>query len=146
MKRSFIFSSLLPTALALGLSVGCAHGRNAMVQGSPQRRSAALTAEDIERSPAVPVEQLLVAKVPGLMLTRGQDGRTVIHIRGMTSLLDDGEPLYVVNGIALGDAGNIWAINRYDIASVEVLKDPATTSAWGIRGSNGVIVIKTKGS
>jgi TonB-dependent SusC/RagA subfamily outer membrane receptor len=146
MKKSFIFSSLLPTALAFGLSVGCAHGRNAMVQGSPQRRSAALTAEDIERSPGVPLEQLIVARVPGLVLAQGRDGHTVIQIRGLTSLSDDGQPLVVVNGIPLGDAANLAAINRYDIASVEVLKDPSFTSAWGIRGSNGVIVIKTKGS
>ncbi|HEV8380706.1 MAG TPA: TonB-dependent receptor plug domain-containing protein, partial [Gemmatimonadales bacterium] len=110
------------------------------------RRSATLTAEDIERSPAVPLEQLLVAKVPGLALTQGRDGHTVIQIRGVTSLMDQGEPLFVVNGIALGDAGNFWAINRFDIASIEVLKDASSTSAWGIRGANGVIVIKTKGS
>jgi TonB-dependent SusC/RagA subfamily outer membrane receptor len=144
MKKSFIFSTLLPTATALGLSVGCAHGRNAVVQAP--RRGAALTAEDIERSPGVPLEQLIVARVPGLVLAQGRDGHTVIQIRGLTSLSDDGQPLVVVNGIPLGDAANISAINRYDIASVEVLKDPSFTSAWGIRGSNGVIVIKTKGS
>jgi TonB-dependent SusC/RagA subfamily outer membrane receptor len=41
---------------------------------------------------------------------------------------------------------SLGALNRFDIASVEVIKDPATTSMWGIRGSNGVIVIRTKGS
>jgi TonB-dependent SusC/RagA subfamily outer membrane receptor len=144
MKTSFRFSTFLPAALLLGALVGCAHGRNTVVQAP--RRSATLTAEDIERSPAVPLEQLLVAKVPGLALTQGRDGHTVIQIRGVTSLMDQGEPLFVVNGIALGDAGNFWAINRFDIASIEVLKDASSTSAWGIRGANGVIVIKTKGS
>jgi TonB-dependent SusC/RagA subfamily outer membrane receptor len=69
-----------------------------------------------------------------------------MHLRGLNTVSEEQEPLFVVNGIALGNAGNLSAINRFDIASVEVLRDPASTAIWGIRGANGVIVIKTKGS
>lgn len=142
MKRSFMFSTLLPTALALGVSVGCAHGNTKATEPRP---AAGINAEDIARAPAVSIEQLLISRVPGLVLTRGRDGHTVMHLRGVGTS-DEEEPLFVVNGIALGSASSLGAINRFDIASIEVLKDPASTAMYGMRGANGVIVIKTKGS
>jgi TonB-dependent SusC/RagA subfamily outer membrane receptor len=51
-----------------------------------------------------------------------------------------------VNGVPLGDPTNFSAINRSDIATIEVLRDPATTAMYGLRGANGVIVVRTKGS
>jgi TonB-dependent SusC/RagA subfamily outer membrane receptor len=141
------FSILLPAALVTLTAVGCSHGRpvSALSPEAP-RPSAGITAEDIARSPSATLEELLISRVPGLMLMRGADGRTVMHIRGVTTLADDGEPLFVVNGVPLGSSNSLGAINRFDIASIEVLKDPASTAMWGIRGSNGVIVIRTKGS
>ena len=134
--------------LALGAITGCSHSRPntlpAPVSNAP--RPSAIRAEDIARSPGSSIEELLVAKVPGLELARGMDGRTVIHIRGVSTLNGDAEPLFVVNGVPLGSSSSLGAINRYDIASIEVLKDPASMAMWGIRGSNGVIVIRTKGS
>ncbi|HEV8509147.1 MAG TPA: TonB-dependent receptor plug domain-containing protein [Gemmatimonadales bacterium] len=106
-----------------------------------------LTAEDIQRSPGMSLEQLLLAHVPGLELVRASDGRTILHLRrGTTSMMGEQEPLVVVNGIALGPnaSGNLSAINREDIESITVLRDAAATAAWGSRGTNGVIIIRTK--
>ena len=105
-----------------------------------------LTADDIARAPAQSLEQLLVAHVPGLSLTRAPDGHTVVHIRGTTTLMGEEEPLFVVNGIPLGPNpwGNLNAINVHDIATVEVLRDAAATAEYGSRGANGVIIITTK--
>jgi TonB-dependent SusC/RagA subfamily outer membrane receptor len=134
--------------LALGAIVGCSHSRpRTMPAPSPTGpHPSEIRAQDIERSPGSSIEELLAARVPGLTLVRAMDGRTVLHIRGVSPNAEDGEPLFVVNGVALGSSSSLGAINRYDIASVEVLKDPASTAMWGIRGSNGVIVIRTKGS
>jgi len=54
----------------------------------------------------------------------------------------------VVNGIGLNTEvrGNLSAINIHDIETVQVLRDAAATAAYGVRGSNGVIVIRTKQS
>ncbi len=52
----------------------------------------------------------------------------------------------MVNGVPLGDPQNLAAISRYDIASIEVLRNPGSTAMWGIRGANGVILVRTKGS
>ena len=105
-----------------------------------------LTAEDIQRSPGQSLEQLLLARVPGLTMTRAPDGHAVLHLRGTTTLLGDEEPLFVVNGIPLGPnaAGNLSAVDPHDIETVQVLRDAASTAAYGIRGANGVIFIRTK--
>ncbi len=107
-----------------------------------------ITAEDIDRSPGLSLEQLLITRVPGLTLTRAPDGHTVIHIRGTTTVLGDQEPLFVLNGIPLDNpiTGALAALSPRDIESIEVLRDAASTAAYGSRGSNGVIVIKTKQS
>lgn len=107
-----------------------------------------LTAEDIARSPGQSLEQLLLAHVPGLYVGRAPDGHSVLYLRGTTTLMGEQEPLFVVNGIPLGanPYGNLNAINTHDIETVEVLRDAASTAEYGVRGSNGVIVIRTKTS
>jgi TonB-dependent SusC/RagA subfamily outer membrane receptor len=107
-----------------------------------------LTAADIERSPGQSLEQLLLAHVPGLTLSRAPDGRVILHLRGTTTFRGDEEPLIVVNDIPLGPnpSGNLSAIDLHDIESVAVLRDAAGTAAYGMRGANGVIIIKTKQS
>jgi TonB-dependent SusC/RagA subfamily outer membrane receptor len=105
-----------------------------------------LLAEDIERSPGVPLEQLLVARVPGVSLGRAADGRLVLRIRGTSTVTGSEEPLYVLDGIPLEPhpSGNLNAVDRHDIASIEVLKDAASTAMYGVRGAGGIILIKTK--
>src|SRR6266516_2309175 len=106
-----------------------------------------LTAEDIQRSPGQTLEQLLLARVPGMTMTRAPDGHAVLHLRGTTTLLGDEEPLFVVDGIPLGpNAANLAAIDPHDIQTVQVLRDAASTAAYGIRGANAVIIIRTKQS
>jgi len=144
MKIPFSFGTLLPTALALGAFMGCAHANSGSVQRLAPR-DAALTADDIERSPSVPIEQLLALRVAGLTVTPARDGHLMIQIRGQTTLTGDQEPLFVVNGIPLSRAMNFSAINRHDIATIEVVKDAAGTALYGLRGANGVIVVRTKG-
>jgi len=65
-----------------------------------------------------------------------------IQIRGMSSLNSGNGPLYVIDGVISDDA---QFINPQDIASIEVLKDAASSAIYGVRGANGVILITTKG-
>jgi TonB-dependent starch-binding outer membrane protein SusC len=136
--------AVLPLVIVL---TACAHGRTGMTRSqSSQPAETVLTAEDIQRSPGQSLEQLLLTRVPGLSRTQAADGHTVLHFRGTTTLLGDDEPLVVVNGIALGPSagGNLSAIDPHDIETVQVLRDAAATAAYGLRGANGVIVIRTK--
>jgi TonB-dependent SusC/RagA subfamily outer membrane receptor len=126
--------------------MGCAHANSSLVNRPAPQVRAALTAEDIEHAPGVPIEQLLASRVPGITLAQARDGHVVVRIRGVSTLLGDQDPLFVVNGIPLGRAINFSAINRFDIASIDIVKDAAGLALYGIRGSNGVIVVRTKGS
>jgi TonB-dependent SusC/RagA subfamily outer membrane receptor len=105
-----------------------------------------LTADDIRANPGQSLEQLLLARVPGLTAVHAPDGRTILTLRGTTTLLGDAEPLFVVNGIPLAPnaSGNLNAIDLHDIETVQVIRDAAATAAYGMRGANGVIIIRTK--
>ncbi len=113
---------------------------------SPPPPDPSLTAEDIERAPNEPIEQLLMSRFPGIVVARAPDGSLAIRIRGRTSILGSNEPLYVIDGLPVnpGPGGGLTGINPHDIESIEVLTDAASTTMYGVRGANGVIVIKTK--
>ncbi len=133
--------------LLAGLLSGCAHasgtgqGDVADVPEPSPPGEPAVTAEDIERAPGRPIEELLMSRFPGVVVTRTPDGRLAVRIRGTSN-----EPLYVIDGVPIrpGPGGSLAGINPYDIESIEVLKDAASTTMYGVRGANGVIVITTK--
>jgi TonB-dependent SusC/RagA subfamily outer membrane receptor len=106
-----------------------------------------VTSEDLERQPGQPIEQVLMGRFPGVTVMRTPDGGVSVRIRGATSIRGSNEPLYVIDGIEIepGANGSLTGINPHDIASIQVLKDAAETSLYGVRGANGVIVIRTKG-
>ena len=124
--------------------LACSH--NTRRATHPDRSRVVLTADDIASAPGQSLEQLLIAHVPGLYLTRAPDGHTVVHIRGTTTLMAEDEPLFVVNGIPLGPNpwGNLNAINVHDNAPGVVLRDAGATAEYGSRGAKGVIIITTK--
>ena len=105
-----------------------------------------VTAEDIQRTPGASLDQAMAAKFPGVWITRASDGGLRIRIRGTTTLMGNQEPLYVLDGSPLqsGPGGNLTGIVPADIESIEVLKDAIATTMYGMRGANGVILIKTK--
>ena len=115
--------------------------------GSPVRQEE-VTQEDIARAPTQSIEQQLMAKVPGVIVTRTDAGDVAIRIRGGSSAYGNNEPLYIVDGQAVipGPGGGLSGLNPNDIASIQVLKDAASMSMYGSCGGNGVIVIKTKNS
>ncbi|AIM37144.1 hypothetical protein KO02_10925 [Sphingobacterium sp. ML3W] len=65
-----------------------------------------------------------------------------IEIRGRATLNGQAAPLVVVDGMPY--EGDLTALNPNDIATVTVLKDASAASIYGVRSSNGVIVISTK--
>jgi TonB-dependent SusC/RagA subfamily outer membrane receptor len=131
--------------LLVGLIAGCAHGsKNAPPQ--TEAGASSVTSDDIRRSPGESIEDLLMSRYPGITVTRTSDGGIAIRIRGATSLSGGNEPLYVIDGTPIqpGPNGSLTGLNPNDIESIEVLKDAISTTMYGGRGANGVIVIKTK--
>jgi len=133
----------LPVLLVLA---ACSHRTAELPSPDARPPGTVLTADDIRNSPGQSLEQLLLARVPGLTIERAADGHTKLVLRGRNTILGDDEVLFVVNGIPLGPAvsGNLAAVDVHDIETVQILHDAVATAAYGIRGANGVIVIRTK--
>jgi TonB-linked SusC/RagA family outer membrane protein len=72
-------------------------------------------------------------------------GRTAtVQIRGLNSIGASTSPLIVLDGIPLAPDASTNDINSNDVASMEILKDASAVAIYGVRGSNGVILITTK--
>jgi TonB-dependent SusC/RagA subfamily outer membrane receptor len=106
-----------------------------------------VTSEEIQRqgSSDQPLEKVLQGRVAGVSVVRTADG-IAVRIRGGSSIYGNNEPLYILDGMPIqpGPNGALVGLNPNDIESIKVLKDAADTAMYGIRGANGVIVIKTK--
>ena len=103
-----------------------------------------VTGKEFESRAAPTVGALLQGQMPGVTVVNstglpGSNGGT-INIRGIGTL-NDASPLYVIDGVP---SGNINILNPSDIESVTVLKDAASSSIYGVRGANGVILVTTK--
>ncbi len=139
---SFSPRAALSAWVLIGLAAGCVSGNT---RREPPRRPM-VTEEDIEQNAGQPIEKVLQAKVPGVLVTRAANGGIAIQIRGASSFLSSNEPLYVIDGSPMqpGPGGALTGVNPYDIESIQVLKDPADIGIYGMRGGNGVIVVTTK--
>ncbi|MAG88755.1 MAG: SusC/RagA family TonB-linked outer membrane protein, partial [Flavobacteriaceae bacterium] len=121
--------------------------------------SVQVAGEEIAKSPVVSVEQALQGKVAGVQISQssGTPGAVQdIRIRGLSSLNAGNDPLFVINGVPVNNSNisgsdsftslnPLASINSQDIESITVLKDASATAQYGARGSNGVIVVTTKG-
>lgn len=76
-------------------------------------------------------------RIPGLVNYRG-----TVSIRGVSTMRANTSALVVVDGLPI--EGSIDGLNPYNIDNVTVLKDAAATAIYGVRASNGVIVVTTK--
>lgn len=117
--------------------------------------------ENLKDQNIVSFEQALQGQIAGVRIsesTGAPGGNVSVKIRG-TGTLGNAEPLYVIDGVPLdndlrGALGTVSpneqptnplaTINPEDIASVNVLKDAASTAIYGSRGANGVVIITTK--
>ncbi len=142
--------AVLPFVLLVGLTSSCAQ-RSGTRRDEPTRAdrpspAGSVSANTIEKEPGKPIEEIIAARVAGVVVTRTSDGGIAVHIRGAASFYGNNQPLYILDGMPFvpGQNGGLTGINPNDIESIRVLKDAAETSMYGSRGANGVILIKTK--
>ena len=108
---------------------------------------ASLPESTLARADVGSVEDLLQGRVPGLEVIHAPTGDISLRIRGTNSLLEEGEPLVILDGMPLTPQDvtrALRALRPRDIASIEVLKDVSSTAVYGTRGAHGVILITTK--
>ncbi|CAN5769929.1 TonB-dependent receptor [soil metagenome] len=101
---------------------------------------AVVNVKELKQSPVGTGEEALQGRASGVtVISSGQPGAASdIRIRGVTAF-GNNSPLVIIDGVQ----GNLHDINSADIESLQVLKD-ASASIYGVRGSNGVIIITTK--
>ncbi len=93
------------------------------------------------------VAEMLRGRVPGLEVVRGTDGDISLRIRGGDSILSEGEPLIILDDAPVSEGSVsmvLRGLNPNEVASIQVLKDVASTAVYGTRGAHGVIIIRMK--
>jgi TonB-linked SusC/RagA family outer membrane protein len=130
-----------------------------------------VSASEVTRTPAVSLDNALQGKIVGASINMNSGapgGGGQVQIRGVTSILGNGEPLYVVDGVIISNAAfstgvnaitragagttnvqdnavnRLADINPNDIESIQVLKSAAASAIYGSKATNGVILITTK--
>jgi TonB-linked SusC/RagA family outer membrane protein len=140
------------TRVDVSLSEEAQHIEEVVVVGYGTMRKRDLTGsissikgEVIKQIPVASAAEALTGKLAGVQVTtsEGVPGAEIkIRVRGGGSITQDNEPLYIIDGFP-SDNG-LTAVDPSDIESIDVLKDASSTSIYGARGANGVVIITTK--
>ena len=107
---------------------------------------ATVKAEKMENVPAAGFDQSLQGQTPGLQVisNSGEPSKAaVFQIRGTNSINSGTSPLFILDGVPISSS-DFNTISPGDIESISVLKDASSTSIYGARAANGVVVITTK--
>ena len=104
---------------------------------------ASINPEEITSIPTADVTEMLEGRLPGVqvMSDNSPGGGTTIRVRGFGTV-NNNDPLVVVDGVPVSNGLN--GINPADIETIQVLKDAASSSIYGSRAANGVVVVTTK--
>ena len=103
-------------------------------------------AEKLENVPAAGFDQSLQGQTPGLTVisNSGEPSKAaVFQLRGTNSINSGTSPLFILDGTPISSA-DFNTISPGDIESISVLKDASSTSIYGARAANGVVVITSK--
>lgn len=139
--QSIINVQLRVSELMLGETVVIGYGtvRKSDLTGSV----AVVSSEELNKIPASNFTRALQGRAPGVMVTQSGSpgGGAQIRVRGIGSINQSPNPIYVIDGVITGSLGNI---NPTDIETIQVLKDASAAAIYGADGANGVIIITTK--
>jgi TonB-dependent SusC/RagA subfamily outer membrane receptor len=93
------------------------------------------------------VEELMQGRLPGVSVTRTGSGGYSVRVRGGSGFSNDGEPLFVLDGVPINSmrpGHALDGINPADVLRIDVLKDAGSAAIYGTRAANGVILITTR--
>ena len=139
------------TALNVTLSPDSKVMQEVIVTGYSTQKKADLTGavtvvdvNDLKKVNNANAMQSLQGKVAGMVIT--SDGSpsgsgTTVRLRGIGTL-GNNDPLYIIDGVPTKEGMN--QLNPNDIESIQVLKDASSSTIYGSRAANGVIIITTK--
>ncbi|WP_187264092.1 SusC/RagA family TonB-linked outer membrane protein [Pontibacter beigongshangensis] len=141
------------TVLAIALAADAKQLSEIVVTGyqTQNRREvtgsvATVAGQEVALNPFGSFEQALQGRATGMLVqaNSGQPGATAsVLIRGRGSVFGGTQPLFILDGVEIS-ATDFSTLNHADFASYTILKDAISTSQYGSRGANGVVVITTK--
>lgn len=114
-------------------------------KGAYTGSAAQMGSATLEKRQASDVSKALSGVMPGVqtLSSNGQPGvSSSIRIRGVGSINASSNPLIVVDGMPFD--GDLSSINTTDVENITILKDAASTSLYGARGANGIVMVTTK--
>ena len=132
-------TEVMETVVVVGYGSG---QKLSTVSGSVAR----VSSEKLENKPVANVMDGLQGQVAGMQVQTSSgdpNAAASVQIHGNASLGAGGAPLYIIDGVQTS-ASVVMAMNPNDFESITVLKDASSTSIYGARAANGVIVITTK--
>lgn len=109
---------------------------------------ASISTKEIKQSPAANIANALTGRLPGLISVQrsgepGSDGPE-LYIRGRATL-NSSAPLITIDGVEKDPRlVDLSALDPNEVESVTILKDASATALYGVKGANGVIIIKTR--
>ncbi len=123
-------------------------GYNSIIKKKITSSVATIDTEDLQEVPATTLGGAIAGRLAGVTITTsgGRPGRAAaINVRGATTgaFAGGSAPLYVIDGI-ISNKEQFDNLDVNEVDAVTVLKDAASTSAYGARASNGVILVTTK--
>jgi TonB-dependent SusC/RagA subfamily outer membrane receptor len=143
---------VLALVSAVAVLADCAPKRphNDAVPTTPDSLPAAepntVSTDEPARQGAASLAQILAGRISGVIVTPAPGGGIIVRMGGPTSFYSGQDPLYVVDGVPVQvNRGTLTWLSPHDVESIRALKG-ADAAIYGVRGGNGVIVIKTKGS
>ena len=141
--------SVVAMLLVMGIAACAQNAASTPSAGSqaaaPQKpRNSVVDSTIIASNAGQPIEKIIADHVAGVRLGQTADGSLSLQIRGASGYANEGQPLYIVDGIQMAPGAGLSGINPMDIATIEVLKDAASLARYGTRGSNGVVIFKMK--
>lgn len=109
--------------------------------GSITGSAAQIKAADIVKTPSQSAIQAIQGRAAGVNIVASDEpgAQPTIRIRGIGTILNGRDPLYIVDGV---ESGSIPSPN--EIATIDILKDASSLAIYGNKGSNGVVIVTTK--
>ena len=105
-----------------------------------------IESDEIVKAGATNFASAMYGKAPGIRITQtqgGAAGAVSINVRGLTSITGNNQPLIILDGVPISSS-DFNTISPSDIENISVLKDASSTSIYGARAANGVVVVTTK--
>ena len=123
------------------LIVGCStHG----AAGTTDVPRPTTSSADVKDANGKSTAEMLEGRFPGVNVIRVAGGGIKVRVRQSGDFDGRGDPLYIIDGVPTEPPDGVLNIEPNEIARIEVLKDAASTSIYGLRGANGVVKITMK--